>query len=46
MKPTEILHRLSAQYVRETLSPASAYDWYVFSQGRKEALNLLYPSDI
>jgi hypothetical protein len=43
VKPTEILHRLNAQYGEESLSHSNVYEWYnKFSEGRKEVLNLLH----
>jgi hypothetical protein len=40
VKPAEILHRLSAQYGKKTLSHANVYDWYSkFPEICKEVLN-------
>jgi hypothetical protein len=42
VKPAEVLHRLNAQYGEETLSHASVYDWYKFSEGHNEVSHLPY----
>jgi hypothetical protein len=41
VKPAQILHRLNELHKVETLSQASAFDWYnKFSKGHKEVQNI------